>query len=164
MVRSTTPGWRRWSRGGRRLAAARTGAWIHPVCCLRFVSDWTQPLDILSANRESVCYYLSKRGAWATQPLEQILNSEFLVWELGVQSYLAGSDSERHLWLACMQTNQCVCVGMYIHVNIYKYIHICVYTCTYIYIYIYIYIRTYIYTAYIVYIISHVYHMYVLWI
>ena len=58
---------------------------LHPVCCLRFVSDWTQPLDILSADSECICYHLSNKGAWATQPLEQILDSEFLPCELGVQ-------------------------------------------------------------------------------
>ena len=46
--------------------------------------DWTQPLDILSADSEFVCYYLSKKGAWATQPLGQILDSEFLLCEQGV--------------------------------------------------------------------------------
>ena len=46
---------------------------------------WTQPLDILSAASQFVCYYLSNRkGAWATQPLEQILDSELLLCELGV--------------------------------------------------------------------------------
>ena len=30
---------------------------LHPVCCLRFVSDWTQPLDILLADSELVCYF-----------------------------------------------------------------------------------------------------------
>ena len=54
------------------------------VCCLRFVSDWTHPLDILSADSDVFCYYLSKQGAWTTQPLEQILDSEFLLCELGV--------------------------------------------------------------------------------
>ena len=34
---------------------------VPPVCCLRFLSDWTQPLDVLSADREFMCYYLSKR-------------------------------------------------------------------------------------------------------
>ena len=58
---------------------------VHPVCCLRFVSDWTQPLDILSADSEFMCYYLSTKGAWATQPLEQILDSEFLLCELGAE-------------------------------------------------------------------------------
>ena len=32
------------------------------VCCLRLVSDWTQPLDILSADSEFMCYYLSNKG------------------------------------------------------------------------------------------------------
>ena len=58
--------------------------YIYTVCCLRFVSDGTQPLDILSADSEFVCYYLSKKGAWATQPLEQILDGELLLCELGV--------------------------------------------------------------------------------
>ena len=34
---------------------------IHPVCRLRFVSDWTRPLDILSADSECVCYLLSTK-------------------------------------------------------------------------------------------------------
>ena len=34
---------------------------IHPVCCLRFLSDRTQPLDILSTDSEFVCYCLSKK-------------------------------------------------------------------------------------------------------
>ena len=57
---------------------------IHPVCCLRFVSDWTQPLDILSAGSEFVVITYRQKGAWATQALEQILDSEFLLCELGV--------------------------------------------------------------------------------
>ena len=31
--------------------------------------------------------YLSKQGFWATQPLEQILDSEFLLCELGVPRF-----------------------------------------------------------------------------
>ena len=37
------------------------GKSLHPVCCLRFVSDRTQPLDILSADREFICYHLSTK-------------------------------------------------------------------------------------------------------
>ena len=33
-----------------------------PVCCLRFVSDWTKPLDILSADNDCICCYLSNKG------------------------------------------------------------------------------------------------------
>ena len=78
-------------------AAARTATGIivtiiimvHPLCCLRFVSDWTQPVDIiLSADSELICYYLSNKGAWATQPLEQILDSELLLRELSVRQIL----------------------------------------------------------------------------
>ena len=53
---------------------------LHPVCCLRFVSDWTQPLEILSADSKFMCYYLpAKKGVWEIQPLEQILDSDFLL-------------------------------------------------------------------------------------
>ena len=72
------PNWgQRCSRSACPGASTRKNQWfsfwdwwrcIHPVCCLRFVSDWTQALDILSAASEFMCYYLSKRGAWATQP------------------------------------------------------------------------------------------------
>ena len=41
---------------------------MHKICCLRFVSDWTQPLDILSADSELVCYYLSKKGPGQPNP------------------------------------------------------------------------------------------------
>ena len=58
---------------------------LHPVCCLRFVSDWTRPLDILSADIVN-CFVITyqQKGAWATRPLEQILDSELLLCELGV--------------------------------------------------------------------------------
>ena len=66
---------------------------IHPVLNPRFRSVRTQPLDILSADSEFVCYYLSK-GAWATQPLEQILDCEFLLCELGVRLQTIGETTK----------------------------------------------------------------------
>ena len=41
-----------------------------------------QPLESLSAAVK-----LQKKGFWATQPLEQILDSEFLLCELGAPHY-----------------------------------------------------------------------------
>ena len=49
-------GWKPLREGGRRNQQGGI-----QVCCLRFVSDWTQPLDILSADSEFVCFYLSKK-------------------------------------------------------------------------------------------------------
>ena len=69
------------------LLLLRTRYLIHPVCFLRFVSDWTQPLDILSADSEFVCYYLSTKGSLGNPTLEQILEGEFLLCELGVWGF-----------------------------------------------------------------------------
>ena len=59
---------------------------VHPVCILRFRSFRTQPLEIISADSDFVCYNLSKIGAWATQPLDKILVAEILLCELGVSA------------------------------------------------------------------------------
>ena len=53
---------------------------LHPVRNPRFASFRTQPLENLSAAVKLPI----KKGFWATQPLEQILDSEFLLCELGV--------------------------------------------------------------------------------
>ena len=54
---------------------------LHQIPITRFRSFRTQPLENLSAAVKLPI----KKGFWATQPLEQILDSEFLLCELGVQ-------------------------------------------------------------------------------
>ena len=56
---------------------------VHPVCCLRFVSDWTQPLDILSAESEFVCYCLSTKGCLGNPTLGTNLGQRILAMRTG---------------------------------------------------------------------------------
>ena len=56
---------------------------IPPVSCLRFVSDWTQPLDILSTDSEFVCYYLSDKGCLGNPTLGTNLGQRILSMRTG---------------------------------------------------------------------------------
>ena len=56
---------------------------LHPACCLRFVSDWTQPLDILAQIVNLCVITYQQKGALTTQSLEQMLDSECLLCKLG---------------------------------------------------------------------------------
>ena len=56
---------------------------LHPVCCLRFGSDWTQPSDILSADSESVCYNLSTKGCLGNPTLGTNLGQRILAMRTG---------------------------------------------------------------------------------
>ena len=51
---------------------------VHPVCCLGFVSDWTQPLDIISADSECMCYYLSTKRCLGNPTLGTNLTQRIL--------------------------------------------------------------------------------------
>ena len=66
--------------GGRDLEASRR---VHPVCCLRFASDWTQPLDILNADSEFVCYYLSNKRCLGNTTLGTNLGQRILAMRTG---------------------------------------------------------------------------------
>ena len=56
---------------------------IPPVCCLRFVSDWTQPLDILSADSEFMCYRLSTKRCLGNPTLGTNLGQRNLAMRTG---------------------------------------------------------------------------------
>ena len=71
------------------------GLGVHPVRNPRFGSFRTQPLENLSAAVKLPI----KKGFWATQPLEQILDSEFLLCELGVGLKLGvPENTKKTLW------------------------------------------------------------------
>ena len=93
---------------------------LHPVCCLRSVSDWTQPLDILSADSELVCYYLSTKGCLGNPTLGTNLGQRILAMRTG-----------------CMTSGRCCewakkTIHTLIHTHIHTYIYIYIYTHTYI--------------------------------
>ena len=54
-----------------------------PVRCLRFVSDWTQPLDMLSADHELVCSYLSTKRCLGNPTLGTNLGQHILAMRTG---------------------------------------------------------------------------------
>ena len=56
---------------------------VHPVCCLRFVSGWTHPLDILSPDSELVCYYLSTKRCLVNPTLGTNLGQRILAMRTG---------------------------------------------------------------------------------
>ena len=56
---------------------------LHPVCCLRFVSDWTQPLEFLSADSEFICYYLSTKRCLGNPTLGTNLGQRILAMRKG---------------------------------------------------------------------------------
>ena len=56
---------------------------VHPVCCVGFVSDWTQPVDILSADIEFVSYYLSTKGYLGNPTLGTNLGQRMLAMRTG---------------------------------------------------------------------------------
>ena len=58
-----------------------------PVCCPRFVFDWTQPLEILSAETEFVCYYPSTKGCLGIPTLGTNLGQHICLCELGVHEH-----------------------------------------------------------------------------
>ena len=64
------------------------GKGIHPVCCLRFVSDWTQPLDILSTDSEFVCCYLSKQRCLGNPKVGTNLGQRILAMRTGCRAML----------------------------------------------------------------------------
>ena len=106
------------------------------------------PLKILAPPSN----YLSKKGFWATQPLEQILVAEFLLCELAL------APPEVPVYAICSVV---FCACMYYCVCIYIYIYIYIYICIiriYIYIYTYIHYSIYIYIHYaVIYIYIYIY-------
>ena len=62
---------------------------LHPICCLRFVSDWTQLLDILSADSEFMCYYLANKGCLGNPTLGTNLGQRILAMRTGCMPFLA---------------------------------------------------------------------------
>ena len=66
---------------------SRTDIKIPLACCLRFVSDWTQPLDILNADSEFVCYYLSTKGCLGNPTLGTNLGQRILAMGTGCKPW-----------------------------------------------------------------------------
>ena len=112
-------------------AADRNLCILHPVRDPRFASFRTQPLENLSAAVKLP----SKNDFWATQPLEQILDSEFLLCELGVPLAALTAYRLRRQPSPCRLPQL---EHIYIYIYIYIYIHISLSICIYIYIHIYI--------------------------
>ena len=73
---------------------------LHPVCCLRFVSDWTQPLDILSADSECICYYRSNKWCLGNPTLGTNLGQRILAMRTGcIQPLICCGRS--NCWTCC---------------------------------------------------------------
>ena len=67
---------------------------LHPVRNPRFVSNWTQPLDVLSADSEFVCYYLSTKRCLGNPTLGTNRGQRILAMRTGCKSlYVYGFDS-----------------------------------------------------------------------
>ena len=114
--------------------------------------------------------YLSTKGLWATQPLEQILDSEFLLCELRVfildTTYRASSKALGGKRRQAHFESLALSLSIYIYIYIFTHIctlciHVCLHTSLSLYIYIYtrninMYLSLYIY----IYIYTHTYTLY----